>query len=251
MCAVAAEQYTIDQLAQLTGVTTRNIRAHQSRGLLPPPLLKGRTGFYGPEHAARLRLIVEMQADGFNLGAIKRVLAATPPGSAPAMVRFGQAWRATWQDEKPEVTTSESLLGRLGGPEQSRLLRQAVRLGLVRHLGEDKYELLSPTLLRAAEEFAAIGVPLEDALALQGQLVRHTDGIARSFVGLYLRQVWEPFQSAGLPESEWPRINGSLERLPPAALEAVVASFRLSMAVATEKAFGEALQRQARRSRKR
>ena len=28
---------TIDQLAQRTGMTVRNLRAHQSRGLLPPP----------------------------------------------------------------------------------------------------------------------------------------------------------------------------------------------------------------------
>ena len=36
------EQLTIDQLAQRTGMTVRNIRAHQSRGLLPrPPCARG------------------------------------------------------------------------------------------------------------------------------------------------------------------------------------------------------------------
>src|SRR5215467_7763282 len=75
-------EYTIDQLAQVTGMTVRNIRAHQSRGLLPPPLVRGRTGYYGPEHVARLRMILDMQADGFNLNAIQRLLASTPPGTA-------------------------------------------------------------------------------------------------------------------------------------------------------------------------
>ena len=42
------EQLTIDQLAQRTGMTVRNIRAHQSRGLLPPPAVRARTGYYGP-----------------------------------------------------------------------------------------------------------------------------------------------------------------------------------------------------------
>jgi DNA-binding transcriptional MerR regulator len=28
---------TIDELARRTGMTVRNVRAHQSRGLLPPP----------------------------------------------------------------------------------------------------------------------------------------------------------------------------------------------------------------------
>src|SRR5258708_12359172 len=80
-----ADEYTIDQLAHASGVTVRNIRAHQSRGLLPAPEVRGRTGFYTREHVARLQLINEMQADGFNLRPIKRILDATPPGSpAPA-----------------------------------------------------------------------------------------------------------------------------------------------------------------------
>ena len=33
----ATAELTIDELARETGMTVRNIRAHQSRGLLPPP----------------------------------------------------------------------------------------------------------------------------------------------------------------------------------------------------------------------
>ena len=36
MADVTAEM-TIDELARESGMTARNIRAHQSRGLLPPP----------------------------------------------------------------------------------------------------------------------------------------------------------------------------------------------------------------------
>src|SRR5215213_5888945 len=69
------ERLTIEQLAHATGMTVRNIRNHQSRGLLPPPEVVARTGFYGPGHVERLNLIREMQAEGFNLNAIKRLLA--------------------------------------------------------------------------------------------------------------------------------------------------------------------------------
>ncbi len=34
---------TIDELARETGMTVRNIRAHQSRGLLPPPEVRARS----------------------------------------------------------------------------------------------------------------------------------------------------------------------------------------------------------------
>src|SRR3954453_9100758 len=69
-----AGQLTIEQLAQETGMSVRNIRAHQSRGLLPPPELRARTGYYGSAHVTRLRLIQEMQTAGFNLAAIKHLL---------------------------------------------------------------------------------------------------------------------------------------------------------------------------------
>ncbi len=48
---------TIEQLAAQTGMTVRNIRAHQARGLLDPPEVRLRVGYYGPEHVARIRLI--------------------------------------------------------------------------------------------------------------------------------------------------------------------------------------------------
>jgi len=48
----AQSELTIEQLAAETGMTVRNIRNHQSRGLLPPPDVRARTGYYGPEHVA-------------------------------------------------------------------------------------------------------------------------------------------------------------------------------------------------------
>ena len=63
MTDVTQADLTIDELARRTGMTVRNIRAHQSRGLLPPPEVRGRTGYYGSEHLARIELIRELQAE--------------------------------------------------------------------------------------------------------------------------------------------------------------------------------------------
>ena len=71
-----ASSMTIDELARASGMTVRNIRAHQSRGLLPAPEVRARTGYYGPEHVARLNLIQELQGNGYNLAAISHLLAA-------------------------------------------------------------------------------------------------------------------------------------------------------------------------------
>ena len=69
---------TIDELARRAGMTVRNVRAHQSRGLLPPPEIRGRTGYYGAEHADRLELIKDLQAEGFSLEVIGRILERSP-----------------------------------------------------------------------------------------------------------------------------------------------------------------------------
>src|SRR3954454_5159171 len=103
---------TIDELARRTGMTVRNIRAHQSRGLLQPPEIEGRTGYYGAEHVARIELIAEMQADGFNLAAIKRLLSDSE-GSDRALLGLTRALMAPWEDEEPEFITGDELFERL------------------------------------------------------------------------------------------------------------------------------------------
>src|SRR3954468_17570119 len=65
---------TVEQLAYETGMSVRNIRNHQSRGLLAPPEVRSRVGYYAPAHVARLRLIQERQAGGFKLSAICRLI---------------------------------------------------------------------------------------------------------------------------------------------------------------------------------
>ena len=61
---------TIDQLAEVTGLTVRNIRAYQSRRLLQAPEIRGRVGYYGQQHVARIELVQRLQGEGFNLQAI-------------------------------------------------------------------------------------------------------------------------------------------------------------------------------------
>src|SRR4051794_31906248 len=84
-------QLTIDELARNAGMTVRNVRAHQSRGLLPPPEIRGRTGFYGPEHVDRLEFIKDLQAEGFSLDVIKRILDRAPRASATEVLSFTRA----------------------------------------------------------------------------------------------------------------------------------------------------------------
>src|SRR3954463_13225323 len=106
-------------------MTVRNVRAYQSRGLIPPPELRGRTGYYGEEHVQRLELIRDLQAEGFNLEAIKRILDRAPGGSIGEVLDFTRAVAAPFGDEPPQVVDAEAFVerggvgggvGRQGGP---------------------------------------------------------------------------------------------------------------------------------------
>ena len=70
----------LDELARLAGTTGRNVRAFQTRGLLPRPRLVGRTGVYGPEHLERLRAVLRLQDQGFSLGSMAVLFMALDAG---------------------------------------------------------------------------------------------------------------------------------------------------------------------------
>src|ERR1700729_458032 len=99
---------TIEQLAAQTGMTVRNIRSHQARGLLAPPEVRTRVGYYGPEHVLQLRLIRELQDQGFNLGGIKRLLEETPD-TAERLMRVRRSARAQRGDQPAETMTAVEL----------------------------------------------------------------------------------------------------------------------------------------------
>lgn len=237
-----APQLTIDELARQAGLTVRNVRNYQSRGLLPAPEVRGRTGFYGAEHLARLQLIREMQAEGFNLAAIGHLVNGAT-GAGEEVLAFTRALTAPFETENPEIVEAAELLDRLGGDVDPKLVRKAEKLGLVVPLGEGRYEIPSPTLLAAGERAAQLGIPFEATLEVSQQLGRHAEGMAQAFVKLFVDRIWKPFIEAGQPEADWPRVRGALEQLRPLASETVTAAFQQTMTRAVEDAFGRELAR--------
>lgn len=234
---------TIDELARETGMTVRNIRAHQSRGLLPPPEVRARTGYYGPEHVARLRLIQELQGNGYNLAAIKHLLDRSG-GSAEDVLGFARTLLAPFETEQPEIVELEELTERFGGGRKA--LQRAERLGLIVPLGEGRYEVPSPTILRSGEAVIALGVPVERALDLVERVTKNADSVSRTFVKLFVDQVWRPFDEAGRPATDWPEVQEALEQLRPLVSETFLALFHQRMTHAIEHAFGRELERRAK-----
>ncbi len=250
MSKPAKGEMTIRELAERTGMTVRNIRAHQTRGLLPPPLVRGRPGYYNEEHVARIALTREMQADGLNLEAIRRVL-ESGDGAATEMFDFTRALRAPFEDEAPEIVEAEELASvwGTGGALDPDLMRRAEKLGILRALPDGRIEVISPRLESAAVALADLGVGPEGALATAEKLRRHADGVARAFVDLFVKEIWQPFDRAGRPEADWPKVREALDRMRPLASDALLAVFQIAMGEAVEKASEQTLRVAARRKK--
>jgi DNA-binding transcriptional MerR regulator len=231
---------TIDELARQTNLTVRNIRAYQSRGLVPPPELRGRTGYYGDDHVARIDLIRQLQADGFNLEAIRRLIEGAG-GETEEVLRFTQAVREPFEREEPQEVGLAELAERWGERADPRILRRAVELGLLREIGDGRYEERSPRLGSAGLELARLGVDPERGLDVIATARKHADGVAEAYVQLFLNEVWKPFVADGRPEERWPEVRDAIERLRPLAAEVLLAVFGLAMTEATERAFGREL----------
>lgn len=237
------DDLTIDELARAVGMTVRNVRAHQSRGLLPPPDIRGRTGYYGRLHISRLELVKDLQAEGFNLEAIRRIVEAAPRGDVQRLLDFTRAVTEPFVDEEPEVREGETFAGRWGDQLTPELVQKLQRHGFVRPLADGRVELPSPRLDRVAEELSELGIPFSAVVDVSGTLRKHTESIARAYVKIFLEHVWRPFHEAGEPEEQWPQVRDALERLRPLATESVVGAFQLVMTEAVERALERELSR--------
>src|SRR6266568_3289632 len=76
----AGVEYTIDELARAAGTTVRSLRVYHERGVLPPPEVRGRTGFYGPDHLNRVHTIGRLLDRGIKLNGIRELLEAWDRG---------------------------------------------------------------------------------------------------------------------------------------------------------------------------
>ena len=248
--APAKGEMTIRELAERSGMTVRNIRAHQARGLLPPPVVRGRTGFYNDEHLARIELTREMQADGLNLEAIRRVL-ESGDGAAGEIFDFTRAIRVPFEEETPEIYDADELAETWGAEGLNpKLVAHGEKLGILRMLADGRVEVISPRMQEAAVELAKLGIGAGAAMAVADELRRHAEGSARAFVDLFVKEIWEPFDEAGRPDGEWPRIREALERMRPLASTTALAVFQIAMDEAMEKASEQTLRQEAAKTPK-
>jgi len=235
----ARDAYPIDRLAAQAGMAVRNVRAHLSRGLLPPGEMRGRTAWYGPEHLARLELIAGLQRRGFSLAAIGVLINQTPSGSAEDALRLYRGMLAPWQPEEPEEIDEDDFALWAGTELSAAATARLTGSGLVDRPRPGRLRILNPSMVRAGAHAVALGLSPEAVVAAGAELQVRTREIAEVFVGLFRDEVWRRHVEAGLPRSGIADLRTAVEALQPVATRSLLGAFRQTMQEAMDDFIGE------------
>lgn len=150
----AGRTYRIDELGRVSGVTVRNIRAYQERGLLPAPQRVGRVAHFDDAHVARLKIISSMLDRGYTSANILEMLSAWEHGrDLGQLLGLEQALVPPAGDQAVTMTLKQAR-ELAGGPESLDLV---VAAGLVEMSGT-RARVLRPRLLKAFAEMRTHGM---------------------------------------------------------------------------------------------
>lgn len=206
--AITEADLTIDELAADSRIPSRTIRFYQQKGVLLPPVIKGRVAYYGARHKERLELIAQLQDRGLRIDGIRDLLARIDKGELDVGEWLGleAQLKAKWADDAPRTLTESELLETFGG-KKSRpgLLADLVRTKTVQRHGET-YLVKSPALLTFAARLEHAGVDLEIALGAHEILKKHLAKASRELVDHFFgratdldtREVLEVLRPLGL-----------------------------------------------------
>jgi DNA-binding transcriptional MerR regulator len=154
--------YTVEELSRKVGMSPRNIRAHQARKLLPPPVRRGRVAYYDESHVRRLETIKGLQRQGFNLVSIEAML-------------------GTHRTERTGGATLEMLIGRVES-DHPALLYALTRHGVVGRTDDGVVRVVKPRALLGALDLHRIGLPPIAALRLLSELLDSTQSATQHLV---------------------------------------------------------------------
>ncbi|HEX6238249.1 MAG TPA: MerR family transcriptional regulator [Acidimicrobiales bacterium] len=232
----AAEAYTVDEVADLTGTSVRTIRWYQSEGLVPPPRRDGRVARYSSEHVARLEVIRDLQAHGLTLTAVRRLLDRAPDSAAATALAFVQAAVSHSRDrDDVEVVDAVDGSARLGVRPSDRTAGELESLGIIEVQPDGRWRILAPAAFSAAQELAALGVPAERRLEVTQQLRAHTEAMAEVVTELFVEHLWRP-STRGDQDPDWVALTSAIARLRPLATTTVAAFFDDALGRAAEAA---------------
>lgn len=215
-----AEVLTLDELTERVGMSVRNIRFYTTRGLVPPPIRQGRSGYYTADHVVRLELVKELQAHGFTLAAIEKYLARIPADASPETIALHRTLLAPWMASAPETMTRTGLARRAGRDLSDSDLVTLEQLGILTPTGQHYH--VDVAHLSIGVGLIDLGFPLDAARASREVYAAHGRAIAEELTEIFRTQVWPAFKETGASPDQ---LREVVERLKPLTIAALVAAY--------------------------
>ncbi|WP_069805966.1 MerR family transcriptional regulator [Thermogemmatispora onikobensis] len=201
----AERELSIDELSQVTGISSRTIRFYNTQGLLPPPQRRGRIAYYSGEHVRVLTLIKELKEQhNLPLELIRQLLEIRAQhGEIQMNLALKQRLLRPLAAGSQETRFSRELLLEQTGisPE---LFDELLRLELVFPVQEGEQLLFTGDDLLLVELYRRLmeqGLPL----ALVTLIRFHLRQLVRSEIAAFEQALLPRWQSRGLPLEEQAR----------------------------------------------
>jgi DNA-binding transcriptional MerR regulator len=238
-------EYSIDELARASGTTSRNIRAYQEKGILPPPKLRGRKGIYSNAHYSRLRLVSDLLERGYTLSTIADLLRALEEGlDLRAFVGVESALTSPWTDEAPVVMSIKELYAMFNDDIELSSINKVLELDLVRFEEDMEHvQIRSMRTMRAGAELVSAGIPFDALLDIIQMLRGNVERVASALVKLVSDHVLKDYDDDAIPPNEdLPALAELIWRLRPLAEMAVHAELARAMEKAANHFLGDRLE---------
>lgn len=214
---------TLDELTQRVGMSVRTIRFYTTKGLVPPPVRRGRSGYYTPEHVARLELVQELQSHGFTLSAIERYVAGIPADATPEDIALARTMLAPWQSDLPVEMDHDQLETKAGRGLSDEDVATLQALGVLRRRGSTY--LVAGNQLAIGVRLLELGFPREVAVAAAAVYQEHGEQMAKELYDVIQDKLAPLYDD---PQSE--RFREVMERLKPLSVGGLVSAYETAVA---------------------
>lgn len=234
-------EYRIDDLAREAKTTTRNVRAYQERGLLPPPTLRGRVGIYDDDHLTRLKVIDSLLQRGFTSAHIADFLSGWEQGKdLGEILGLEEIVTRKWSSEETTVIPVE-LIAQFLGDGSEDLVARLIEAKLIQIDG-DQCTILDPNLLEVFVDLSEYGLTLEQLLVLHEQTASAMKEIAESMVTTVTDHLVATHGPGWLPESgEIAATTRMFEKMRALATKSTAAELARALDRAQERGLGDYL----------
>lgn len=238
-------EYRLDELARHGGVASTTVRLYQSKGLLAPPRLEGRTGWYDDSHLSRLRLIARLQDEGHSLAGIADLLEQWERGrSLDAVIGIEAELDSLLGEAHAVVLDPAEVLALFpDGSMTPDLMQRAASLGLVTPTDDGRLRLADRRFLDTGSALAQLGVPAAVILDEWEALVVHTDDIAGRFVAIFEAHLAPQDWQDGLDTDQAHALATTLAQLQATARHVLAAALDASVARIGRERLGELIER--------